>query len=71
MVNPAASVAHFLTAAYSEMLFGNGKHNFALARLRRRGISGAKDEFLLTATVQNLKRLAKLNTISPPQPQTT
>ena len=51
-----------------ETLFGEVKHNLALTRLRLRGLSGAKDEFLLTATVQNLKRLAKLAAIPPPQP---
>ena len=51
-----------------ETLFGEAKHILALTRLRLRGLSGAKDEFLLTATVQNLKRLAKLAAIPPPQP---
>lgn len=32
------------------------------------GGTGAKDEFLLTATVQNLRRLAKLAARSPPGP---
>ena len=51
-----------------ETLFGDVKRNLAITRLRLRGLSGAKDEFLLTATVQNLKRLAKLAAIPPPQP---
>ena len=51
-----------------ETLFGEVKHNLALTRLRLRGLSGARDEFVLTATVQNLKRLAKLAAIPPPQP---
>jgi hypothetical protein len=34
------------------------KQALSLVRLRLRGLSGARDEFLLTATVQNLKRLA-------------
>ena len=38
-----------------------------LDRLRLRGLSGAKDEVLLTATAQNLRRLAKL-IWRPPQP---
>ena len=50
-----------------ERLFGEAKRNLAMTRLRLRGLSGAKDEFLLTATVQNLKRLAKLAAIPPPQ----
>ena len=51
-----------------ETLFGDVKHYMALTRLRLRGLSGARDEFLLTATVQNLKRLVKLAAIPPPQP---
>ena len=50
-----------------ERLFGEAKRNMAMTRLRLRGLSGAKDEFLLTATVQNLKRLAKLAAIPPPR----
>jgi hypothetical protein len=38
-----------------------------LDRLRLRGLSGAKDEVLLTAMAQNLRRLAKL-IWRPPQP---
>ena len=53
-----------------ETLFGDVKHNLALARLRLRGLGGARDEFLLTATVQNLKRLAR-HAMSPlPLPAT-
>jgi len=51
-----------------ETLFGDVKRNLALTRLRLRGLTGAKDEFLLTATVQNLKRLVKLAAIPPPRP---
>ncbi len=51
-----------------EALFGEAKHILALTRLRLRGLSGARDEFLLTATVQNLKRLARNTTIPPPLP---
>ena len=51
-----------------EALFGEAKHILALTRLRLRGLAGARDEFLLTATVQNLKRLANLTTIPPPRP---
>jgi transposase len=53
-----------------ETLFGDVKHNLALTRLRLRGLSGAKDEFLLAATVQNIKRLARLAAIPPPVPMT-
>ena len=51
-----------------ERLFGEAKRNLAFTRLRLRGLSGAKDEFLLTATVQNLKRLVKLVSRPPPRP---
>jgi transposase len=51
-----------------ERLFGEAKRNMAMTRLRLRGLAGAQDEFLLTATVQNLKRLAKLAWIPPTRP---
>jgi transposase len=53
-----------------ETLFGDVKRNLGLTRLRLRGLTGARDEFLLAATVQNLKRLAKLAAIPPPIPVT-
>ena len=44
-----------------EMLFfAHLKRNHRLGRLRLRGPNGAKDEFLLAATAQNLRKLAKL-----------
>ncbi len=43
-----------------EMLFANLKRILGLGRLRLRGPSGAKDEFLLAATDQNLRKLAKI-----------
>jgi transposase len=43
-----------------EMLFAHLKRIIGLRRLRLRGPSGAKDEFLLAATAQNLRKLAKL-----------
>ena len=43
-----------------EMLFAHLKHQLGFERLRLRGPSGARDEFLLAATVQNLRRLARL-----------
>ena len=51
-----------------ETLFADLKRNLGLTRLRLRGLTGARDEFLLAATVQNLKRLIKLTTIPPPRP---
>lgn len=43
-----------------EMLFAHLKRILWMARLRLRGPCGARDEFLLAATAQNLRRLAKL-----------
>ena len=43
-----------------EMLFAHLKRILKLDRLRLRGPNGAKDEFLLAATAQNLRKLAKL-----------
>ena len=51
-----------------EMRFAHMKRILRLDRLRLRGLSGAKDEVLLTATAQNLRRLAKLLCRSPPAP---
>jgi len=42
-----------------EMLFAHLKRILRLDKLRLRGFSGAKDEFLLAATAQNLRRMAK------------
>ena len=43
-----------------EMLFAHLKRIIGLDRLRLRGPNGAKDEFHMAATVQNLRKLAKL-----------
>jgi transposase len=43
-----------------EMLFAHLKRILGLDKLRLRGPNGAKDEFLLAATAQNLRKLAKL-----------
>jgi len=43
-----------------EMLFAHLKRILRMARLRLRGPRGARDAFLLAATAQNLRRLAKL-----------
>jgi transposase len=42
-----------------EMLFAHLKRILKMDKLRLRGISGARDEFLLAATAQNLRRMAK------------
>ncbi|CAM5463746.1 Transposase IS4-like domain-containing protein OS=Sphingobium scionense OX=1404341 GN=GGQ90_000375 PE=4 SV=1 [Sphingobium scionense] len=49
-----------------EMLFAHLKRILKLDRLRLRGPNGAKDEFHLAATAQNLRKLAKLIPIQPP-----
>jgi transposase len=51
-----------------EMLFAHLKRNLALRRLRLRGLTGAADEFLLAATVQNLKKLVRFLSHGPPIP---
>lgn len=43
-----------------EMLFAHLKRILRMGRLRLRGPNGANDEFLLAATAQNLRKLAKL-----------
>ncbi len=48
-----------------EMLFAHLKRILRLDRLRLRGPNGAKDEFLLAATAQNLRKLAKLIPATP------
>ena len=50
-----------------EMLFAHLKVPLNLRRLRLRGLSGAKDEFLMAATVQNLRRLAMWCGQDPPR----
>jgi transposase len=49
-----------------EMLFAHMKRILKMDRLRLRGISGARDEFILTATAQNLRRMAKYLSTGPP-----
>jgi hypothetical protein len=49
-----------------EMLFAHLKRILRLDRLRLRGPRGAKDEFLLAATAQNLRKLAKLIPLPTP-----
>ncbi len=51
-----------------ERLFGEAKQVLSMVRLRLRGLTGARDVFLLTATVQNLKRLANHTARPPPGP---
>ena len=49
-----------------EMRFAHMKRILRLDRFRLRGLSGVRDEVLLTATAQNLRRLAKLLYRAPP-----
>ena len=49
-----------------EMLFAHMKRVLKMDRLRLRGLSSAQDEFLLTATAQNLRRMAKYLSTGPP-----
>ena len=48
-----------------EMRFAHLKVQHGFERMRLRGLSGARDEFLLAAIVQNLKTLA-LRALGPP-----
>ena len=51
----------------AEMRFAHMKRILRLDRFRLRGLSGVKDEVLLTATAQNLRRLVKfLGRLPPP-----
>ena len=49
-----------------EMLFAHLKRILKLDRLRLRGPNGARDEFLLAATAQNLRKLAMLIPVPAP-----
>lgn len=49
-----------------EMAFAHMKRIFKLGRLRLRGLSGARDEILLTAMAQNLRKLARYVSRPPP-----
>ena len=51
-----------------EMAFAHMKNIFRLDRLRLRGLSGVRDEVLLTATAQNLRKLARYVNRPPPIP---
>ena len=50
-----------------EILFAHMKRVLKVDRLRLRGIKGAHDEFLLTATAQNLRPMAKFLGTGPPE----
>jgi hypothetical protein len=42
------------------MLFAHLKTTMRFERMRLRGLTGARDEFLLAAIAQNLRRMARL-----------
>jgi hypothetical protein len=50
----------------AEMLFAHMKRVLKVDRLRLRGLSGAQDEFVLTATAQNLRPMANYLGTGPP-----
>jgi hypothetical protein len=51
-----------------EMPFAHLKRILHLDRLQLRGPNGARDEFYLAATAQNLRKLAKLIPMPVPKP---
>jgi hypothetical protein len=51
-----------------EMLFAHLKRILKLDRLRLRGPNGARDEFTLAATAQNLRKMTKLIPMPAPMP---
>ena len=51
-----------------EMLFAHMKRQFRFTRLKLRGLAGAAEEFLLVATVQNLRRLIRMRPPDIPKP---
>jgi len=50
-----------------EMLFAHMKRVLKMDRRRLRGLKSAQDEFLLTATAQNLRRMVKYLGTGPPE----
>jgi hypothetical protein len=51
-----------------EILFPHIKQHFSFTRLKLRGLIGAAEEFLLVATIQNLRRLIRLRPPNIPRP---
>ena len=43
------------------------KQHFRFTRLKFRGLAGAAEEFLLVATIQNLRRLIRLRALGNPK----
>ena len=65
---PTPTSSHADERKKVEMLFAHLKRILKLDRLRLRGPNGARDEFLLAATAQNLRKLAKLIPMPPIRP---
>ena len=59
IVNTDAYVTSRRERKKVEMLFANLKRILRLDRLRHRGPNGARDEFLLAATAQNLRKISQ------------
>jgi hypothetical protein len=53
------------------MRFAHLKRRLGFRRLRLRGLTGASDEFLPIAIVQNLKKLVRFLPHGPPAPAET
>ena len=72
MARDIAASAEYVTSRRQrkkvEMLFAHLKRILKLDRLRLRGPHGARDEFHLAATAQNLRKLAKLLPVPQPNP---
>jgi transposase len=70
MARDIADTDAYVASSYArkkvEMLFAHLKRILGLDRLRLRGPCGARDEFLLAATAQNLRKLAKLIPLRDP-----
>jgi hypothetical protein len=74
LVRNIAKTAAYLTSRRQrkkvEMCFAHLRRILKLDRLRLRDPCGAHDEFLLAATAQNLRKLAKLIPVTTPVPAT-
>ena len=66
LVNTRAYIQSSKDRKKVEMLFAHMKRILKLDRLRLRGLTGAGDECLLTATAQNLRRMALWLGTGPP-----
>ena len=65
MIRPIDAIVR--DVSFWQILFAHLKRILRLGRLRLRGPHGAQFEFTLAAIAQNLRRLAKFVTRSPPE----